>query len=246
MIISAAQIKPIRGDIQANIDNHKRIIDEALGNDSDMIIFPELSLTGYEPTLAEALATMPFDPRLDAFQAVSDEANITIGVGLPLKNEPRPTISMVIFKPQQTRHVYSKKYIHADEEPYFISGHNTAVTLSQYPTTALAICYEISVPQHAQTAHQKGAEIYLASVVKTVPGTVKARERLSEIARTYSMTVVMANCVGVCDGEVCGGRSAVWNNKGDLLGGLNDTDEGILIFNTDTEAVKTKYFEEKK
>jgi hypothetical protein len=60
------------------------------------------------------------------------------------------------------------------------------------------------------------------------------------------MTVVMANCVGVCDGEVCGGRSAVWNNKGDLLGGLNDTDEGILIFNTDTEAVKTKYFEEKK
>jgi predicted amidohydrolase len=84
MIISAAQIKPIRGDIQANIDNHKRIIDEALGNDSDMIIFPELSLTGYEPTLAEALATMQFDPRLDSFQDVSDEANINIGVGLPL------------------------------------------------------------------------------------------------------------------------------------------------------------------
>jgi predicted amidohydrolase len=58
--------------------------------------------------------------------------------------------------------------------------------------------------------------------------------RLSEIARTYSMTVIMSNCTGLCDGEQCAGKSAVWNNKGELLGQLNDDGEGLLVFDTDT------------
>jgi predicted amidohydrolase len=140
---------------------------------------------------------------------------------------------MVIFQPHQPRRTYSKRYIHADEEPYFIGGQHSSGVLTHYPNIALAICYEISVPDHAEAAHQNGSEIYLASVVKNVTGTAKAHDRLAEIARAYSMTVMMANCVGVCDGELCGGRSAGWNSRGEMLGQLNDTDEGILIVDTE-------------
>jgi predicted amidohydrolase len=49
MKICAAQTRPVRGDIQTNIDNHKKLIDLAVSNGADIIIFPELSLTGYEP-----------------------------------------------------------------------------------------------------------------------------------------------------------------------------------------------------
>jgi predicted amidohydrolase len=97
---------------------------------------------------------------------------------------------------------------------------------------ALAICYEISIPQHAENAHKTGAQLYVASVAKTVKGVEKAWVALSEIASKYGMTVLMSNSVGMCEDGLCGGRSAAWNSKGELLGRLNDTDEGILILDT--------------
>jgi predicted amidohydrolase len=48
------------------------------------------------------------------------------------------------------------------------------------------------------------------------------------------MTVLMSNCVGHCDNFESAGRSSAWNDEGLLLGQLNDTDEGMLIFDTDT------------
>jgi predicted amidohydrolase len=240
MRICAAQPKPIKGDIQANIESHKRFINLALVNDADLIIFPELSLTGYEPTLAKQLATTPDDGRLNEFQTISTANQITIGVGIPTINHPRPTISMVIFQPNQPRITYFKQHIHADEEPYFVNGRSPTNLISHNPTIALAICYEIAVPQHAQAAHDNGAEIYLASVAKTINGIEPARKRLSEIARIYSMTVIMSNCVGLADGQQCAGKSSIWNNKGQLLGQLNDTDEGIIIYDSSSQEITSE------
>jgi predicted amidohydrolase len=45
------------GDIQRNIEHHKNFIALAGSYGVDTVIFPELSLTGYEPALAKALAT---------------------------------------------------------------------------------------------------------------------------------------------------------------------------------------------
>jgi hypothetical protein len=48
------------------------------------------------------------------------------------------------------------------------------------------------------------------------------------------MTVLMSNCVGQCDNFVAAGRTSVWNDKGELLGQLNNTAEGFLLFDTQT------------
>lgn len=240
MKLCAAQTRPVKGDIQTNISNHKKLIDLAVAHGADFIVFPELSITGYEPTLAGELAMLLNDPRLNDFQTLSDAKRITIGVGTPLITTEGINISMVIFQPGKTRETYSKHYLHADEEPYFVSGHNTIGLLGPEANIALAICYELSVPEHSEAAHKAGAKTYFASVVKTAAGTEKAIDTLAVIAKTYSMNVVMANCVGVCDGEICGGRSSVWNQRGELLGQLNDTDEGILIMDTDTQEVIKK------
>ena len=66
-------------------------------------------------------------------------------------------------------------------------------------------------------------------------GIDKAMQRLSHIAHQYSMTVLMANCIGECDGAECAGRTSVWNDKGVLAGQLNDVHEGILMIDTDTQ-----------
>ncbi|WP_210489245.1 carbon-nitrogen hydrolase family protein [Rufibacter aurantiacus] len=235
MRICVVQTKPVKGDIQRNIDQHLRLIAQILPSRPDIIIFPELSITGYEPGLAQHLATLPEDPRFDIFQHTSDTANVTIGIGVPNKTEAGICISLVFFQPHQPRQTYSKKYLHADEEPFFVGGQNNISFLSQNPKVALAICYEVFVPEHAQDASRNGAEIYLASVAKSVKGMDKAIQRMTDVSKSYGMTIGLANCVGFSDNFTCGGKSSIWNNQGELLGQLNGTEEGFLMLDTITQ-----------
>lgn len=162
---------------------------------------------------------------------------MVIGVGLPLQTPAGITISLLLFQPHQLRHIYNKKYLHADEEPYFVPGENFSTFIVNGIRIALAICYEISIPAHAETAHQSGADIYIASVAKFVNGIETAHQRLSTIARNYKMPVLLSNCVGIADGDECAGRSAVWNEKGELLADLDSEKEGLLIYDIVTKGV---------
>lgn len=234
MKICIAQTRPVKGDIQANIEDHKRFINLAVSAQAELVVFPELSLTGYEPTLAKALATGPDDSRFDVLQQLSDTHQISIGVGAPIKKDEGICIGMILFAPYTSRQTYYKKYLHADEESFFIGGENFTGSIAGKAKIALAICYELSVPEHSATAFKNGAEIYIASVVKTAKGVEKAIETLSGIARQYSMTVLMANAVGEADGTECGGKSGVWNNKGLLQGQLSATNPGLIVFDTHT------------
>ncbi len=240
MKVCVAQTKPLKGDIQKNIEHHKMLINIAVSHGANMIIFPELSLTGYEPEISKELATTQNDSRFYDFQKISDSNDITIGVGVPTRNNAATSISMILFQPHAARQVYSKKYLHFDEEEFFISGENAACLIHNKNNIALSICYELSVPEHAENAHKNGANIYIASVAKFVNEIDKAVTRLSDIANTYSMTVLMSNCVGQSDGNQWAGKTSILNNKGALQAQLNDTNEGILIIDTDTQQVIMK------
>ena len=235
MKICLAQSRAVTGNIEQNIERHRVFVETAVSHQANLIIFPELSLTGYEPTLAQALAIQSDDPLLDDFQALADTNQITIGVGMPTHNQPRPCISLVIFQPNQPRYTYSKQYLFPDEEVFFVRGPASTGLIDHSKNIALAICYEISVPQHAEDAFYNKAKMYMASVAKSVKGTQQAHKRLSKIAGQYGMMAFLSNCVGVADGVTCGGQSAVWNDRGLLLGQLDDSNEGLLIFDTDTQ-----------
>lgn len=159
MRISVTQTRAVRGDILGNIERHKAMIDLAISNRAEIVIFPELSLTGYEPNLAKDLATDLDDNRLDDFQQISDSRNITIGVGLPTRSGARVCISMIIFQKHQPRQMYSKKYLHPDEEAFFVSGSSTTEYLGHKNKVGLAICYELLVPEHAENVHRHEAEL---------------------------------------------------------------------------------------
>jgi predicted amidohydrolase len=234
MRICVAQTRPIRGDILENIENHKRLIDLATVNGADMVIFPELSLTGYEPALSTALALAPDDRRLADFQTISTARDVILGVGAPTRSGSGICIGLVLFQPHQPRQLYTKKYLHPDEEAFFVSGVNLPVLEIRQTRIAFAICYELSVHEHSATAFRDGAEVYLASVAKTVAGTTKAMKTLADIASKYSMTVLMANCVGKSGDGECAGRSSIWNNQGVLLAQLDQVSEGVLLIDTNT------------
>ena len=244
MKICVAQTKPFKGNIEKNIATHKELIRLAVSNGAEIIFFPELSITGYEPKLASELATRATDERFDEFQEISDKQNITIAIGVPTKTETGVCISLAIFQPGKKRETYSKKYLHSSEEPFFLSGVHFTGLLGAHNNIAPAICYELSVPQHAADAANQGAKIYMVSVVEDIEGVERAIKKLSATAATHSMTVLMANVIGPTGAYYGGGKSSVWNDKGELKGQLDTSHEGILVYDTSTTHVVEKHLRE--
>lgn len=240
MKICVVQSRSVKGDIRGNVEHHKQMVQLAVDNGAGIVVFPELSVTNYEPTIARELATTKDDGRFNELQAMSDTEKVTIGIGVPTKSPEGIYITMVILQPNKPRETYSKKYLHADEEPFFVSGKSSVTQLGDKKDIALAICYELSVPAHSEDAYKHGAKIYLVSVAKTANGMVRAMDSLSDIAVKYRMRVLISNAVGEADGDKMGGRSAVMDKDGLLLGQLDDSHEGLLIYDTVTEDVLAK------
>lgn len=242
MKICAAQTRPIKGNIAKNIENHKKLIEIAISHQVDIIVFPELSLTGYEPELAEELSTSQIeDIRLNDFQVISNESKIIIGIGMPTKNENGICISMIIFQPNIKRQIYSKHYLHPGEEKYFVSGQNTLPIVQNNNKIAFAICYETSILEHSETAHKNGADIYIASVLNSINGVDKDIKRISEIAKQYAMISLMSNFTGKSGEYNCAGKTSIWNRQGLLIGQLNNMDEGIIIMDTENQEIIELY-----
>lgn len=242
MRIAVAQTKPFKGDIEKNIAVHINMIRLAIGGKADMIIFPELSITGYEPELAETLAADKDDKIFDVLQELSDEHHIVIGAGMPVRVPHGVMIGMIIFQPHKERALYTKQHLHEDEFPFFVPGSGHAVFEMHNHTIAFAICYELSVEAHSLNANESGADIYMASVAKSVSGVGKAAQTLSGIAKQYGMTVLMSNCTGHCDNFDCGGKTSAWNKDGSLAAQLNDSEEGLLIFDTRAHEIVKETF----
>ncbi|WP_347175554.1 GNAT family N-acetyltransferase [Polaribacter sp. SLMDC-22] len=238
MKICIAQTKSEKGKVQENIQNHLRIVESAIKSNSEIIIFPELSITNYEPDLAKELATDVENEIFNQFQELSDKNKITIGIGMPTKASDGINISMLVFQPNEKRVVYSKQMLHSDELPYFICGKNQVILNIKGIKLAVGICYETLQREHFINTNQKGADIYIASVAKPKGGIEKAFRHFPKIAKEFNTPILMSNSVGYCDNFLSVGQSAIWNKKGELIEQLDSENEGILIYDTETELVK--------
>lgn len=239
MKLCAVQARPVLGDIERNIADHARLARQAAELGAALVLFPELSLTGYQPALAAQLASDAGDPRLEALQRVSDATGAALAVGLPLHEPGGVAIGMVILRPGASRLRYAKQFLHHSEEPWFVPGHGVATVVVDGTVVAPAICYELSVPRHAEAAAAAGAAVYAASVAKTATDARRAADTLVATARRHGMLAVMANAVGRCDEQPCGGATAAWGRDGRLLGALSDSDEGLLVLDTDSATAST-------
>ncbi len=239
MRIAVVQTQPSACRIDANIKAHETWIKKVAVRGADMVFFPELSLLGYEPKHAARFALRADDVRLDVFQMLSHALRITIGVGAPTPGDSGVRISMLVFRHDASRIVYSKQHLHADELPYFIAGDGQVTLAGGTHVVAPAICYESLLDAHAEAAVALGATVYAASVAKSANGIATADVHYPKIARRHSLRVLMANCVGRCDDFDAVGGSAIWSARGELLARLPATGEGALLLDTATNETLT-------
>lgn len=230
MILASAQTNPKQGDIESNLIDHYNLIDLASKNQADLIVFPEMSMTGYEREKAKDLAFTETDSRLDRLRQLSADKKMMLIVGAPVMIRNDLYIGAFILKPDYSVSIYTKQFLHTGEEEYFKSSfdYNPIIKLKN-EQISLSICADIDNTLHAENARKNGATIYLASIFFTPNGIPNAYKTLSNYASLYRMNVLMSNFCGQSWGLDSGGQSGFWDKNGKMISNMNDTDSGLLI-----------------
>jgi predicted amidohydrolase len=112
--IAAAQTIPLRGQIAENLAEHLRLITLAAAHDVQLLVFPELSLTGYELDLASELAFSEHDSRLDPLRELALARTMTLIVGAPVRLAERLRIGAFIVSADGSLELYTKQRLGAD------------------------------------------------------------------------------------------------------------------------------------
>ena len=235
---AAAQIAVRRcesaADFAFNLTAHQRAMQHAAEADVDVLVFPELSLTGYELDRLAPLALAADDARLDALAELAVRNGLTALVGAPLAPTPpvggKPHIGTVVLHPDGTRGRYAKQYLHASENEAATPGPAGAQTFTRGDQVcAPAICYDTEHRAHAEAARHAGAGIYLAGVLWSDAGYAADAATLAGHARELGLLAVLANHGAPSGGYRSAGRSAVWAPGGTLLACAPPAGEALVV-----------------
>jgi len=217
LCLAAAQSASVAGDLAANLRTHLEFIAAAADAGVDLLLFPELSLTGYEPSLAAALALDPADARLLPLRAACQKAGLTAIVGAPVRSPAGLHIGALILGADGGCRVHTKQYLHPGEAPPFVAGSGGALLDLEGLQGALAICADSNHAAHADAARARGADLYLVSAVIGPTGYAADSARLVGHARRLGVPVLLANHGAPTGGYACVGRSAFWLADGHCL-----------------------------
>ncbi len=230
MKVAIAQILRNPNALEENMQAHVRASTQAGEQAADVILFPELSLTGYNLKDAKSQAFTLDDNKLRPLQTIADKYDLTIVAGAPVQYGERLLLASIIICPNQPVSCYAKQYLHGEEQKYFdtASDLNPTVTIGN-EKVAFAICADINYPAHAHAAYKSGATSYLASIYFESYEMDKAHRLLTAHAKDNRLKVVMANFVGEAKGQTAGGKSGWWNKEGKLMQSLSTTEPDFAI-----------------
>ncbi|RRZ95843.1 carbon-nitrogen hydrolase family protein [Erwinia sp. 198] len=212
--IAAAQSGSRPGEIEWNIERHLAFVRQAAEHQVDLLLFPELSITGYELALASQLAMSIDDVRLNAFAEAATEYRMSIVTGVPLQDGDKIRLCALAFLPDGTRLAYFKRNLIEAEKPFFHPGQSVPVFGYQHHHVAMAVCADISVEDYARDAAHRGANLYATSVLLSEKGYHKDCEYLARWSRKFNIAVLMANHALPTGGFDSAGQSAVWDENG--------------------------------
>ncbi|AVB25704.1 carbon-nitrogen hydrolase family protein [Pseudomonas syringae pv. syringae] len=229
-ILAAAQFCSARGDIESNLSGHLAFMQRAAELGARYLLFPELSLTGYEPDLARELALLPGDARLAPLVALAKKLRLTTTLGVPLRGpDDSVLIGALTFTARGDVIAYAKQYLHPGEDVVFSAGNEDCYLPVDQQRIGLCVCADFAHAEHAQRMAQGAAWVYAASVLISPGGYEYDAGLLSGHARRHSLPVLIANHGGPTGGWQSAGRSGLWDEAGRWVGGMQGEGGGLVI-----------------
>lgn len=251
--LAVAQTVPVRGDVEANIAQHVRLAEVAARERAQLVLFPELSLTGYEIDLANELAFSADDARLAPLRDAAHALAIRLIVGAPVRVGSQLFIGAFILSPDRCISLYTKHHLGAfptsascdgtvppGEATVFTPGdHNPLITVD-HTLAAVAVCADASHASHPKSAASRGATAYLASMFVIPSDFDEATASLAGHATQHAMVVAFANFGGPSGGLASAGKSALWSETGPIITQLEHAGPGVAIARETSEGWRGK------
>jgi predicted amidohydrolase len=206
LTIAAAQPLCVSYDVAANAVTHAAAV-RAAG--TRVVVFPELSLTGYE---LDAPAITAGDPRLAPIAAACAETGSLALAGAPVAGEAGQShIAMLAIDGAGAIVAYRKIWLGEAEAIRFSPGTKPATVDVDGWRLGLAICKDTGVAQHACDTAALGIDAYVAGVLETADEIAVIAERSLRVATEHQVWVAVASFAGSTGGgyDHAAGRSSV-------------------------------------
>jgi len=222
--VSLAQINSTVGDLKGNSQKILNFIEKARDQESDIVIFPELALTGYPP---EDLLLKPqfLQENMETLRSLAGQVKGIAAVVGFVDVEDDIFNALAVISEGEIRGVYRKIFLPNygvfDEYRYFQRGRETPVFLLNGCRIGMSICEDIWYPEGPHLNQAIGGESQILVNISASPFHVGKRElrekMLSTRAQECGAIVVYVNIVGGQDELVFDGGSLVFDEKGYLV-----------------------------
>ena len=226
--VRVVQHRPALGDLEANLADHKARVAAAAEDGADLVVFPELSLTGYAlGDLVDAVAIHEGHPRWSDVCALSESVDVVLGV--VERGAQGVYNSAAYLHGGRATHVHRKVYLPTfgpfDEGRFFAAGRALETFDAPWGRGAILICRECWHPSVIHAAVARGADVLFA--IANVPGRgpvdgawqshVGWRQILGAYAKIYGVWIPFSDRVGYEEGIVFGGGSGVFAPDGSMI-----------------------------
>jgi NAD+ synthase (glutamine-hydrolysing) len=250
--IALAQIAPKLGDLQGNLIRHVELIREAKAEGVGLVVFPELSLTGYFlEELAYHVSLRSDSPELRQLAEAAGDMAVVVGF-VEQTPDYHYYISGAFFEHGSVKHLHRKVYLPTygmfTDQRYFAEGERIQAFDASFGRCGLLICEDI---WHNSTVSILAADRanYLISInsspgrgVVTGDKTLGSSEAVEMLNRMYAQFftsfVIFCNRVGYEDGINFWGGSEVIGPDGECLGKAPYFEESLTCVEIDPSALR--------
>src|SRR6476620_11177068 len=246
LTLALAQIDATVGDLDGNAEKIRAGIDRARGEGAQLVIFPELALTGYPPE--DLLIKTHFLRRTaDRLQEIAESAeDIVALVGYPQLQDDVYNACAVLAD-GSVQAVYRKTYLPNygvfDEQRYFQQGTEPALIEVDGVPIGLTICEDIWQPGPPATSEALAGAQLIANISASPYHAGKGHEReqmLAQRARDNLAAAVFCNALGAQDELVFDGHSVAPAQYGEVVARAPQFEESFTVCTLDRGSVSTR------
>jgi len=239
--VALAQISCKVGDKKHNVNVMKKNVKEAKKRNANLIIFPELSLTGYvNRDLAYELAEPIPGPTTRSLEEVTKGENIHMVLGMPERSEKARAVlynTAVLLGPDGFIGKYRKMHLptHSvfEEKRYFRLGYEAQAFETDIGKLGLTICYDMFFPEVFRLLRLKGSQLIIC--ISASPAVRREYFEVFTLARALENTVFLAyvNLVGVENGLQFWGGSRIVSPNGNTIAQAKLDEEDLVVGSVD-------------
>lgn len=225
LTLAVAQPSCVARDVAANAGAHAALVRAA--RPARVVLFPEMSLTGYE---LDAPIVAPDDPRLTPLIEACAETGALALAGAPVG--PDRHIGVLAIDGDGARVAYRKMFLGGAEPAHLTPGGEPGVVEVDGVRLGLAVCKDTGVPEQAARTAALGIDAYLAGVLDHADELHIHGERAGRIAAAHGVWVAFASFAaptGFGYGDPAG-RSRIWAPDGRAVASAGPLPDDLAIY----------------